>query len=189
MIPAAWKPRARWTGALLLSLSLSAGAAEPTARASAPTATEPRVSEPAAQTPALAFDFRGANVREVVRATAASQASHDYRVEPPRRETPDLAAALKQDRSTPAPKPRAPAPRLPDPQPSCADFISCAVMAVLGLDDDAYEDDQFYQRVNRDRLMNQGVFTSWGKSEAIRLPMTSAEAAAAGAPLMTLPPR
>ena len=185
---AAKMPRATWTGALLLSLTLTAEAAEPRASASAPTAVEPGASA-RTDPQTLAFDLHGANVREVVRATAASQASYDHRVEPPQRAPRDLAAALRQERSTPVAKPSAPKPRPPDPQPSCADFIACAVMAVLKLDDDAYEDDQLHQRVNRDRLMNQGAFTSWGKSDAIHLPMTSAEAAVAGAPLITAPAR
>lgn len=189
MLPTRMSSRT-WTFALLLSLTLTAGAAEPTASGSDPGAAGPAANAPAATASAPAFDLRGASVREVVRATAASQASYDYRVEPPRRPKPDLAAALRHDRPLPPPKPRAPKPRLPDPQPSCADFITCALKTVLGLDDEEdYRLDATYQRAQRDRLMNQGAFTSWGKSESINLPMSAAEAAQAGAPLMTVPRR
>jgi hypothetical protein len=176
----------KWLVALLLPLTLTAAAAEPTADASVPTAVEHQPGEPD-RTDAPAFDFRSTNVREIVRATAATQASSDYRVESAPRAKPDLVAALKQNR--PAPRKPKRAPRLPGPPPSCDGFISCGVETLLGLNDsdDQYEYEQLYARVNRDRLMRQGAFTSWNDVEAtVTLPMSPGEASKAGAPLITV---
>lgn len=174
--------RSPWLCALLLPLTMMAGAAEPS-RAGAPSAAE-RIEEPAATTPlAQSFDLRGANVRQVLRAAAATQANYDFRVEPEK--ALGAGAALDAALRTPYPpaKKKKPAakPQLPRRPPSCDGPISCGVETLLGLGD---ADDELYARVERNRLMNQGSFTDKsGFNASIALPRSQREAREAGAPI------
>jgi hypothetical protein len=175
--------RSKWMGVLLLPLTMMTGAAEPT-RTSVPTAAERVVGGPAATTSlAQAFDLRGANVQQVLRAAASTQANYDYRIETEK--TPSADAVLEAALRTPYPtlKKKKPAakPRVPSRPPSCDGPISCGVETLLGLGD---FDEELYGRVERNRLMNQGSFTDRSKIDAsIQMPMSQQEMQSAGRPL------
>jgi hypothetical protein len=128
-----------WTGILVLSLGSMAWAADPPATASLNT------------TPS--FDLKSEGVQKILRATVATQTSTTHRVEPQRREKPDLAEALNADRPAPV-KPDE--PRLPERAPECQGFVSCGIETLLGGTDDEEE----YARQLRHRLMNQGSITN-----------------------------
>ncbi len=105
-------------------------------------------------------------MRNVVRATASTQSGTFNRIEPAPRAKPTLAEPLTQE-YPPAPPPRREAtPRLPGPPPSCDGFFSCGIETLLGLHDHDFEDQQEYERQERNRLMNQGSFTDKSGCEA-----------------------
>jgi hypothetical protein len=128
-----------WAGILMLSLGSMAWAKDPPA--------------PATPKPTPSFDLKSEAVQKILRATVATQASTTYRVEPLRREKPDLAAVLNADRPAPV-KPDE--PRLPERAAACQGFVSCGIETLLGGTDDEEE----YARQLRHRLMNQGSITN-----------------------------
>ncbi|HUQ11008.1 MAG TPA: hypothetical protein VM146_11895 [Steroidobacteraceae bacterium] len=172
--------RSKWIGALLLPLTLTAWATEPSSTPEPTEATD--VGSARAASRANAFDLRGANVRDIVRSAAATQSASDYRIEPPKtqpRTDAELAALLRQEKPAVERKPPS-KPRLPDRPPPCDGFVSCGVETLLGLGD---TDEESYGRVERNRLMNQGSFTDRSSINAsVPLPMSPAEAQEAGAP-------
>jgi hypothetical protein len=104
-------------------LTACAWAAEP-----APSGT---VSAPAKTVPP-SFDLNSDAVRKVVRATAATQSSSDYRIDAPRREEPDPAGALRENPEKP--RREVPEPRLPE-YVRCDGFLTCGLRTLLGGDD------------------------------------------------------
>jgi hypothetical protein len=168
MIPA----RSKWIGALLLSSTLTAGAAEPSST-SAPAAAESADAATAAAPLARSLDLRGADVRAVVRATASTQAAIDYHIEraaPPERTDAELATTLK----TPVVAEKRPYKVLLPVRPAkCDGFVSCGIETLLGLED---FDDNTYGRVQRHRLMNEGSFMDKSSINAsVPMPKTPEE--------------
>lgn len=149
-----------WIGALLLPLM--AVAAEPAQPAQSVVPGNPEAPIPASPNLAQTFDLRSSAVREVVRATASTQASADVRFEPVKRDKPDLAEALRVERPA---KRREAAPRLPDRPPPCDGFFSCGLETLLGHNDNDFDDEQ-YARQQKNVLMNQGSFTDKSNCDA-----------------------
>ena len=159
----------------MLPLTLAVGA-----RAAEPAPSEVVQTESSQLAPAPGFDLRSESVRNVLKATAATQASYEHRIETAPREKPDLAAVLRERPEPPA-KRETTKPRLPDRPPPCDGFFSCGLEVLLGLED---FDDELYGRVERQRLMNQGSFTDSSKINAsVGLPISSSAARAASGPL------
>jgi hypothetical protein len=125
-------PRRQWPAALLLPLAMMAGAAE-SDRTNATPAAERVDGGPAATTAlAQAFDLRAAKVQQVLRAAAATQANHDFRIEPQKSQIADevLEATLRTPYPPAKKRKPAPKPRLPSRPPSCDGPISCGVEAL-----------------------------------------------------------